>query len=67
MKWGSAFMSTTPLLDLVYEALVSGCLSMAQERKMYKLLDTYNFDDVEMAAIDWLMDALRNGVVRPVA
>lgn len=57
----------TPLLDIVYEALASERLSMVQERNVYKLLDTRTFNDVEIAAIHWLMDALRSGVIRPVA
>jgi len=60
-------MSKTPLLDIIYDVLTSECLSMAQERHMYKLLDSHSFDEIEVAAIDWLIDALQNGVVRPIA
>jgi hypothetical protein len=60
-------MMTTPLLDVVYDALASGCLSMAQERRLGQLLSTRSFEDIEIAAIEWLMDALRYGNVRPVA
>jgi hypothetical protein len=60
-------MRTTPLLDAVYEALTSECLSVANERKIYTLLDSHSFNEIEIAAIHWLMDALRSGVVRPVA
>lgn len=55
------------LVEVVEHILATGLLPMSVERKMQKLLDKNSIGEMEMAAIDQLIEALRNGSVQPIA
>lgn len=55
------------LVEIVQEVLTTGEMPMSLERKICKLLNTQEFSEPEIAAIDELLEALYSGSVRPVA
>lgn len=55
------------LVEIVREVLTTGEMPMSLERKMCKLLNNHEFSEIEIAALDELLEALCSGSVRPVA
>lgn len=55
------------LVHLVKQVLETGVLPMSVERCINRLLASTEFSDLELAAIDELLNALTNGMIRPIA
>lgn len=55
------------LVDVVEQVLQTGILPLPVEREMYKLLNRTELDDVEMQALETLLNALTSGLIRPTA
>ncbi len=59
--------SAMQLIEVVEQVLEAGVIPMAVERKLYRLLESSQFDNKEMAAIERLIEAMMNGMIQPVA
>ncbi|WP_432812762.1 hypothetical protein [Pantanalinema sp. GBBB05] len=55
------------LVHIVQQVLETGVLPMSMERYMNRLLASTEFSDLELAAIDDLLNALATGMIRPIA
>lgn len=55
------------LIEIIREALETGVLTMSAERKLYKLLNSRNFDEMEVHFVDQMIDALRTGRIQSIA
>jgi hypothetical protein len=54
------------LLDTLQQVLATGVLPITTERKIQRLMQKQRFNEVEIAAIEELLDALCTGRIRPV-
>lgn len=59
--------SAMQLIEVVEQVLEAGVIPMAVERKLYRLLESSQFDTKEMVAIERLIEAMMSGMVQPVA
>lgn len=55
------------LVETIQEILAAGVLPLALERQIHQLLKKQTFSETEVAAVDQLIEALCNGLVRSVA